>query len=427
MTEIVIILGLLILNGFFAMCEIALVSSHKSKLEQKAKQGSNGAQIALGLLKDPEKFLSTVQIGITLVGIVAGAYGGEVFTRDLQRFVEHISWLNNYAEEITFTIIVTAITYFSLIIGELVPKSIALNNPERITIALAPFMRGLSIITYPFVVFLSLSTKLFLKVLMIKERIEPPVTEDELKYMIETGSQHGIIEKQESEIMHGVFKFGDRRADNMMTKRKEIIWINIRQSKEEIIAHAFQSTYTKFPVCDDSLDKIIGVINLRDLISYANNANPFDFKEHLIEPLFFPKGTPALKILDTFRKKKIHIGFVVNEYGVTEGLITLHDLIENIIGEFPEIDNNEEVQIIKRDDGSLLVDGELKSDELKKLLNLEKLPYESGYATLAGFIIYTIHTIPKPGDNFIYKDIKFEIVDMDGNRIDKVLITSKKI
>jgi putative hemolysin len=426
MTETFIILGLLILNGFFAMCEIALVSSRKSKLEQKAKQGSKGAKTALDLLKEPEKFLSTVQIGITLVGIVAGAYGGEAFTKNLQPYLEQIAWLKPYAEQTAFVLIVAIITYFSLIIGELVPKSIALNNPESITITFAPFMRGLSIVTYPFVAFLSLSTKLLLKILMIKERNEPPVSEDELKYMIETGSQHGIIEKQESEIMHSVFKFGDRKANNVMTQRRDITWLNSNQSKEEILAYVFQSSYTKFPVCDNSLDKVLGVITLRDLMTYTNNAVQFDLKEHLIEPIFFPQGTPALKILDTFRKNKIHIGFVVNEYGGTEGLITLHDLIENLIGDFPEIDDNDDVQVIVRDDGSLLVDGEIKIDELKKLLNLDKLPNESNYATLAGFIIYQIHVIPKAGDHIMFRNIKFEIVDMDGNRIDKVLITTAK-
>jgi putative hemolysin len=426
MTEIIIILALLILNGLFAMCEIALVSSRKSKLEQSAKQGSKGAKTALDLLKEPEKFLSTVQIGITLVGIIAGAYGGEAFTKNLQPYVEQVAWLKPYAEEVAFALIVAVITYFSLIIGELVPKSIALNNPEGITITFAPFMRGLAIVTYPFVVFLSLSTKLFLKLFMIKQRNDPPVTEDELKYMIETGSQHGIIEKQESDIMHSVFKFGDRRADNVMTQRRDITWLNINQSKEEILANIFQSTYTKFPVCDESLDKIIGVVSIRDILMYANN-NSFNLKEHLIDPIFFPQGTPALKILDTFRKKKVHIGFVVNEYGGIEGMITLHDLVENLIGDFPEIGDNDEVQIIKRDDGSFLIDGELKLEELKKELKIEKLPNENSYATLAGFIIYQIHVIPKVGDSFVFKNYKFEVMDMDGNRIDKVLISPLKI
>jgi putative hemolysin len=426
MTETFIILGLLILNGFFAMCEIALVSSRKSKLEQKAKQGSKGAITALDLLKEPEKFLSTVQIGITLVGIVAGAYGGEAFTKNLQPYLEQITWLKPYAEQTAFVLIVTVITYFSLIIGELVPKSIALNNPESITITFAPFMRGLSIVTYPFVAFLSLSTKLLLKILMIKERNEPPVSEDELKYMIETGSQHGIIEKQESEIMHSVFKFGDSKADHVMTRKKDITWININQSKQEMLAIVFQSAYTKFPVCEDSLDKILGVVSLKNILMYAEDKKLSDLNDYLIEPIFFPLDTPALKILATFRKKRIHIGFVVNEYGGTEGVVTLHDLVENIIGDFPEIGDNDEAQIIKREDGSLLVDGELEIDKLKNALNIDILPNEKSYVSLAGFIIYQLHLIPKAGDNFVMHNYKFEVMDMDRNRIDKVLISPVK-
>ncbi len=405
------------------MCEIALVSSRRSRLAQKAKQGNNGAKIALKLLQEPEKFLSTVQIGITLVGIVAGAYGGEAFTKDLQPYFEQISWLKPYAEEVAFFSIILVITYFSLIIGELVPKSIAINNPEGITIAFASFMSVLSKVTYPFVAFLSFSTKLILKLFMIKERRETPVTEDELKYMIETGSQHGVIEKQESDIMHSVFKFGDRTADSVMVRKRDIVWLNVHQTKEEILAHVYQSAFTKFPVCDNSIDKILGTVSLRDIMIYSAGKSTFDLKKNLIEPIFFPQSTPALKILDTFRKKQIHIGFVVNEYGATDGLITLHDLVENIIGDFPEMGDKDHTQFIIREDGSFLVDGESTIEEVKKVLKIDNLPYEKDYRTLAGFIINQMHTMPKTGDSLILNNYKFEIIDMDRNRIDKVLIT----
>lgn len=405
------------------MCEIALVSSRKSKLEQKAKQGSKGAKTALTLLKEPEKFLSTVQIGITLVGIIAGAYGGEAFTEYLQPYFERVDVLKQYAGQIAFISIVVIITYFSLIIGELVPKSIALNNPEGITITFAPFMKGLSVITYPFVAFLTLSTKLFLKLLMIKQRNEPPVTEDELKYMIETGSQHGIIEKQESDIMHSVFKFGDRKAYNVMTRRRDMTWININQTKEEIAAKVYQSTYSKFPVCDGSVDKIIGVISVRDILININSDKPFDLKQHLMDSIFFPQYTPVLKILETFQKKQIHMGFVVNEYGGTEGLITLHNLIEDIIGDFPEIDESDEMLITERKDGSWLIDGEIEIEKFKEHLKIDILPNEKDYVTLGGFIINQLHSIPKTGDFTILSNYKVEVVDMDGNRIDKVLVS----
>jgi len=423
MIEIVIILALLLLNGLFAMCEIALVSSRKSKLEQKANQGIKGAKTALTLLKEPEKFLSTVQIGITLVGIIAGAYGGEAFTEYLQPYFERVEMVKEYAEQIAFISIVIVITYFSLIIGELVPKSIALNNPENITITFAAFMRALSIATYPLVAFLTLSTKLFLKLLMIKERNEPPVTEDELKYMIETGLQHGIIEKQESDIMQSIFKFGDHKAYNVMTRKRDISWININQTKEEIIANVYQSTYTKFPVCDGSLDKIMGVISVREVLMYANTDKPLNLNAHLMDSIFFPRNASVLKILETFQKKQIHMGFVVNEYGGTEGLITLHNLVENIIGDFPENSESDEVRIISRGNDSWLIDGEIEIDAFKKHFNIAKLPNEKDYATLGGFIINQIHSMPKTGDFTTLNNYKIEVVDMDGNRIDKVLIS----
>lgn len=425
MIEVLIIFGLFLLNGLFAMCEIALVSSRKSKLEHMASKGSHGAKIALTLLKEPEKFLSTIQIGITLVGIIAGAYGGEAFTKDLQPYFESISWLKTYAEEIAFMSIVVTITFFSLVIGELVPKSIALNDPERITIALAPFMKGLAVITYPFVIFLSFSTKLLLKLFRIKGNNEPPITEEELKYLIDTGSQHGIIEKQESEMMYGVFRFGDKTAGDIMIRRKDIAWLNINQTLPEIQANVFQSSCTKFPVCEDSLDKIIGVVSIVDVLRYIEKKEEFILKEHLMEPIFFAETTPALKILETFRDKQIHIGFVVDEYGNTVGLVTLHDLVENIIGDLPEIGDEDLVKVVFREDGSILIDGDIPIEELKKVLNVKSFPKENTYATLAGLVIYQMHAIPKTGDGFTLGNYKFEVIDMDGHRIDKVLITPK--
>ncbi len=426
MTEIIIILGLLVLNGLFAMSEIALVSSRESKLNQLAEKGSKGASIAINLLKEPERFLSTVQIGITLVGIIAGAYGGEAFTEDLQPFFEQIPWLKQYAEEIAFACIVTIITYFSLIIGELVPKSIAMNNPEKITVALAPFMKGLSVVTYPFVAFLTISTKIVLRLFMIKENTEPPVTEEELKYMLDTGSKHGVIESQENEIIKGVFRFGDRKANTVMTHRKDIEWIDINQDKDDILKQVMASTYTKYPICNGTLDKILGVVNVRELIQSMTDQNR-DIKEHFIEVLFIPENTPALKILESFRKKKIHTGFVVNEYGGVEGMITLHDLIENIIGDLPELGEIHEEMIIKREDGSFLVDGELYLDELKHLLAINNFPDETSYTTLAGFILNELQHIPKSGEKLHFQEFTFEVVDMDANRIDKVLISKKNV
>ena len=404
------------------MSEIALVSSRKSRLQQKANEGSTGAKTALQLLEQPEKFLSTVQIGITLVGIIAGAYGGEAFTEDLQPAIAKVNLLAPYAEEIAFIAVVTIITYFSLVIGELVPKSIAMNNPEGITIALAPFMRILAVITYPFVVFLTLSTKLFLKIFMIKERHEAPVTEEELKYLIDTGSQHGVIEKQEREIMHGVFRFGDRKAHTLMTHRMEISWIDINKPKEMIVQEVLQTNFTKYPLCNGTLNEVIGVVSVRNVLTSAKSDDPFDLRADAQEPVFIPSVMPALQVLDLFKKKGIHIGFVLNEYGGVDGLITLHDMVENIIGDLPEFEQ-EEVLIVTRDGNSWLADAEIRIEELKQAIGIRKLPGEETYSTLAGFVVLELGRIPKAGDSFEHQNFKFEVIDMDGNRVDKLLIT----
>jgi len=405
------------------MCEIALVSSRKSTLAQKAKQGSKGASIALELLKEPEKFLSTVQIGITLVGIIAGAYGAEAFTDDVKPFFENWEWSRQYSEQISFGLIVLIITYFSLIVGELVPKSIALNNPEKITIFFSPFMKGLAYITLPIVFILTMSTKLFLKLLLIKDKNEPPITEDELKYMIETGSQYGIIEKQERDIMQSVFRFGEYIATDVMVRRKEVVWVDINQSIEEMLAIVSKASFTKYPICDGSLDKIIGTISIKDIL-HLTSGRPYDLRPKIVPPIFFPQRRSALKILDDFRRNRVHMGFVVNEHGETEGIVTLHNLVENIMGDLPDVHKSDEELVIKRKDGTILMDGELKLTELKKLLKLTLLPDEKSYSTLAGFIIYQIRSQPKTGDSFVFNKFKFEVIDMDGKRIDKVLVSS---
>lgn len=405
------------------MSEIALVSSRASRLQKKANSGHNGAKVALKLMEQPEKFLSTVQIGITLVGIVAGAYGGEAFADNFVPFVEKIPFLMPYSEEVAFILIVVIITYFSLVIGELVPKSIALNNPEGIIMVVAPFMLILSKITYPFVALLTFSTRLLLKVMMIKENTDPPVTEEELKYMIDTGSRHGIIEREERELMHGVFRFGDRRANSLMTHRSDIFWVDINKSKEHILEEVYGAPHSKFPLCNGKLDDVIGVLSVRDIINIDSEGKQFDLKEIAKEPLFVPAVMSGLKVLDLFKKNGVHIGFVLNEYGGVDGLITLQDLVDNIVGEIPEYESEESL-VTNREDGSLLIDGEIRTDELKVILNITEFPGETEYSTLGGFMMYQLERIPKTGDIIEYENYRFEIVDMDGKRIDKLLVSN---
>ena len=424
--EYFIILFLLILNGLFAMSEIALVSSKRARLEEKAKKGNSGAKTALKLLEEPERFLSTVQIGITLVGIVAGAFGGLTLADDLSPTLEKINWLAPYAHQAAIAIVVTIITYFSLIIGELVPKTIAFNNPEGITITLAPFMKFLSWITTPVVAFLSLSTKVFLKVLMIKEKDETPVTEEELKILIEKGTQFGTLEHNESELLKRIFRFGDRRAYDIMTNRQDVVLININDPIEKIKQQVYENTFSRYPVCDDSPDNIIGIFTIKDFFHKLNTDSNFSLKDILSQPLFIPDNLTGVTIFEKFRDAKTYVAVVIDEYGSFEGIITLHDLIENIFGDLPDKHEAEEVAIFKRDDGSMLIEGSILIDELKEQLQIS-FNDEENFSTLGGFMMYQLNRIPKIGDKFEYESYLFEIVDMDGKRVDKVLVTQLTI
>lgn len=420
--EYLIILGLFILNGLFAMSEIALVSSKRARLEEKAKKGSKGAKIALKLLDEPEKFLSTVQIGITLIGIIAGAFGGLAFADDLVPVLQKISWLAPYADKAAIAIVVTVITYLSLVIGELVPKTIAFNNPEGITVTLAPVMKLLSWITTPVVSFLSFSTKIFLKILMIKKKERTPVTEEELKILIEKGTQFGTLEHKESELLKRIFRFGDRRAYEIMTNRQDVIVINIKDTLERIKQQVYENPFSRYPVYDETPDNIFGIFTIKDFFHSLNNKPDFRLKDILTQPLFIPDNLTGIKVFEKFQKTKTYVAIVIDEYGSFEGIITLHDLIENIFGDLPDKHEEEEIAIIKRDDGSLLIDGSILIDELKEHLHIN-FEDEENYSTLGGFMMYKLNRIPKAGDKFEYKSYMFEIVDMDGKRVDKVLVT----
>ncbi len=420
--EYLFILLLILLNGLFAMSEIALVSSKRARLEEKAKKGSNGAKTALKLLDEPEKFLSTVQIGITLVGIIAGAYGGLALADDLVPTFQKITWLAPYAEQAAIAIVVSIITYLSLIIGELVPKTIAFNNPEGITIALAPFMKFLSWITTPVVFFLSISTKLFLKILMIKEKDETPVTEEELKILIEKGTQFGTLEHRESELLKRIFRFGDRKAYEIMTNRQDVVLVNVNDNIEKIKRHVYENPFSRYLVCDELRDNIIGIFTIKDFFHRINTQSNFSLKEILTQPLFIPENLTGIRIFEKFRETRTYVAVVIDEYGSFEGIITLHDLIENIFGDLPDIHETEEINIFKREDGSMLIEGSILIDELKEHLNIS-FEEQENFSTLGGFVMYKLNRIPKTGDKFDYEFYSFEIVDMDGNRVDKVLVT----
>lgn len=420
---ILIIFVLLLLNGFFSMCEIALVSSRRSRLAQKARKGKKGAVIALGLLEEPEKFLSTVQVGITLVGIIAGAYGGEQFTPYFLPLVERIEILQPAAEQITFALVVALLTYFTIIVGELVPKTLAFNNPEKITVLMAPAMRVITRIAYPLVALLSVSTKLILKLFFIRQTKSPPITEDELKYLIDTGARHGTIAREEGAMLHSVFRFGDQTARSLMTPVSEVGWLNVTQPKEALLEDVFNLPYTKYPVCDGRVDRIVGVISVTDILRHVSIPD-FDIRKYVTPPVFFTEATPALRILEAFREHKVHIGFVKTASGKLTGMVTLHDLIENIIGELPDSEQSESLTLVWRSDGSLLAPGRFPAREVLAAFSIrdESVPA----VTLGEFVTRHAHAPVRAGSLFNACGLRFEVMDMDGERVDKVLVSASK-
>ncbi|MDQ7817816.1 MAG: hemolysin family protein [Melioribacteraceae bacterium] len=424
MLEIFIILFLVLLNGFFAMSEIAIVSSNKARLEDLAQKGKRGAKIALSLIIEPEKFLSTVQVGITLIGIVAGAYGGIAIAEDLTPLIQKFDFFKGAAEEISIILVVAIITYLSLVIGELVPKTIAFNNPETIAVFVAPIMKHLSAAVSPAIWFLTFSTRLFLRILRIKQKTQPPITEEELKILLEQGSKYGTLETKEAEMIKSIFRFGDRKADSIMTIRQDVVWINVSDSSEKIKEIIMKYKFSKYPVCDGSLDKLLGVISIRDFLENYFSNDEVDVRSILIQPVIVTEFSSSLKILEKFRETKNYIAVVIDEYGAVQGLITLHDLVENIFGDLPEIFEQHEEDIYYEKDGSMLIEGSYLVDELKDKLNIQ-LEDKDKYNTLGGLMMYRLNRIPTTGDSIELEHYLFKVVDMDGKRVDKVLV--KKI
>lgn len=424
--EVLIIALLILLNGVFAMYEIALVSARKSSLEDEAKSGRTGAKTALALLEEPEKVLSAIQVGITLIGIVSGAYAGLTLAEDLAPLIKNAAWLAPYARMLSVVIVVGLITYLSLIVGELVPKTIALNHAEAIAIFLSPVMKLFGSATYPVVWMLSVSTKLVLKLIGIQNRRETPVTEEELRMILKKGSEHGVIEKEESDMINEVIRFGDKRASALMTPRVDVLWLDIHQTPEEILSEALNAPFPRLLVCEDEVDQVKGAVNVKDVLAYYIRHQSLNLGEILFEPLFIPEQAQALKVLEMFRKTKKHFGIVINEYGSMEGIITLHDLTENIMGDLPAVGDLNDPEVFQREDGSYLIDGSMKVEDTEDLLKVYSLFDEEeerpDVNTLGGLAMYQLNRVPKIGDKFSAGGYLFEIVDMDGNRVDKLLV-----
>jgi putative hemolysin len=424
MSEVFIVILLLLANGVFAMSEIAIISARKARLQQLANAGDRKALVALELANAPNHFLSTIQIGITLIGILAGAYGGAAIARELAAGMEDVPFIAPYRHGIALGIVVVSITYVSLIVGELVPKRLALNSPERIAAAVAPAMRALSRLASPAVHLLSLSTDAVLRLLGVRPSEEPPVTEEEIRLLLEQGAQAGMFEAAEQAMVERVFRLGDRRVSSVMTPRTEIVWLDRDASLEEICRTVTESVHSRFLVAQGTIDNVVGVVHAKDLLARTFEGQPIDLMALLQQPLYVPESMPALRVLELFKQSGTHLALVVDEYGGVQGLVTPSDILEAIVGDIPSVAELGEPQAVQREDGSWLLDGMLSVDEFKEIFDLSALPGEDQgvYQTLAGFVIMQLGRIPAVADHFEWQGLRFEVVDMDGNRIDKVLV-----
>jgi putative hemolysin len=423
-SAILIVLLLVLANGLFSMSEMAIVSSRKVRLQQAAERGDRRAQVALELANSPTRFLSTVQVGITLIGVVVGIFSGKTFEEPLKAAIETIGLLKPYAAGLSLTLVALATTYLSLIIGELVPKQIALSNPEAIAISVATPMAALSRITGPAVGLLSASSGLVLKLLNIVPSSDPEVTEEEIRVLIQQGTEAGTFEETEQEIVERVFELGDRRVNAIMTPRPDIIWLDLDDSVDANKLKLVDSSYTRLPVCSEGLDNVLGILHVNDLLTQSLNNQPLDFTTSLRQPLFIPESTRSLKVLELFKESSVQVALVVDEYGVIQGLVTLDDILEAIVGDLPSTDDEDD-QAVQREDGSWLLDGMMAVEEFRELFDLDdELPGElrGNYHTLGGFIITHLGRIPRTSDHFEWNQMRFEVMDMDGNRVDKILV-----
>ncbi|MFZ5882511.1 MAG: hemolysin family protein [Chloroflexota bacterium] len=411
---------LLILHGILAMAETALVSSRKARLQNESNKGSKGAGIALKLTENPNQFLSAVQIGITSIDLLAGAITGATLAAWLNIQLNRIPVLQPYSGILSLLVGVLPITYLSLVLGELVPKRLALRDPEGTASSIAPLMLFLSKIFSPLVRFLSFSTETILRLLGVKASEEPPVTEEEIQLLIDQGTQAGVFEEAEHDMVEGVFSLGDQRVYSIMTPRTDIVWLDIEDSIEEIREKIAANDFSRFPVRQGTLDVILGIVKARDLLVPSLKGEPINLKDMLRPAFYIPETMLASRALEILKEKGTDMLLVVDEFGGVQGLLTINDILEEIVGEMEQ----DEPQATQRQDGSWLLDGMLEVDEFKEIFGFTSLPHEDEYETLSGFVMMSLGRVPQVTDHFEWNGYRFEIMDMDGRRVDKVLVTT---
>ena len=418
--EIIIIVLLILLNGIFSMSEIAIVSSRKTRLDLSAKRGNKAAQAALDIAHAPNKFLSTVQIGITLIGILTGLFGGETMTEDVKVFFEKFDFFRPYAATIAVIVVVVFITFLSLVFGELVPKRIGLSNPEGIAKLVARPMNILSIITMPFVWLLTFTGDLIVRILGIKPKSDSQVTEEEIKAIIQEGTEGGAVQEIEQDIMERVLILGDRKVVSLMTNRNDLVFLGLNQSRENIEKIVSEDLHSMYPVYDQNPDNLKGVVLLKDLFLNVNKAD-FELKKYLREPVYLSENTSVYKALQFFKEKSVSYGLVTDEYGITMGVITLNDVLEALVGSVNEF-YKEDYMLEQRADGSYIVDGQFPFHDFLMQFEMDDYLEEYDFNTLGGLILDITQKIPKEGEIIKWKNFEFEIIDMDNARIDKILV-----
>ncbi len=420
--EIVLMLSLILLNGVLAMSEVALLTSKRSKLTAMAQRGKKSAETALRISEDPTQFLSTIQIGITSIGLLSGIVGESIFAQPLSVWLQSFG-LSSQVTDITATVVVVVlITYIAITVGELVPKRIGQSNPERIAAFMARPMMTLSTITKPFVFILSVTTNSLLRILGIKRTHDNTVTEDEIEAILHEGSIAGLIEDQERELVKNVFRLDDRKLGSLMVPRSEIIFVDVNAPETESFNQIAESVRSRIPVCDGDLDSIIGVLSAKSALAAVARGETLSLRENLEDPLFVPETLTGMDLLEQFKQSRTHIAFVVDEYGSLEGLVTIQDIFDSLIGEI----STEAEGItgpLQRDDGSWLFEGDTAIHELMDTLELEEVPEQDRgrYHTVSGLILMLLGKMPIPGDHVVVGDWRLEVIDMDGRRIDKIL------
>jgi magnesium and cobalt exporter, CNNM family len=422
--QTLVIFLLIAANGLLAMCETAIVAARKARLQQSANLGDTGARTALELATHPNRFLATAQIGITLVGILTGAFGGATLAHKIERLALGVPALAPYAGIIGLGAVVVGVTFFSLVLGELAPKRIALLHAERIASSVSTPMRFLSSLAFPLVRLLGVSTDVVLRIFKVKPSSEAHVTPGEIKILVEQGTALGVFEESEQDMIEGVMRLDERPIGAFMTPRTQMVSIDVGDSLETLRAKIVNSRHSRFPVIHGNFDTILGVVSAKDMLRQSLGGQPANIRQALGPPLFVPETASVLKALDLFRREGTHFALVTDEYGGIQGLVTDRDILEAIVGELPSRDEQGEPEVTFREDGSWLVDGLLHVDRLKEILEMDTLPdEESGrYHTLSGFMMTQLGGIPSAGQHFEWKGFRFEVVDMDGRRVDKVLI-----